>query len=247
MLSRHRLILMVSLLAMPLLCAAMAVASNGTNSPSAASTEHSVTFTDIFNTLTLQAPYNTRIVVLSVALLGIAAGVVGSFLLLRKRALMGDALSHATLPGVCLAFIIMSALGGDPKFLPGLLLGATITGLLGVAMVTAIHKYTRLKEDAALGIVLSVFFALGMALVKIVTDLPTGGSAGIRSFIYGRTATMGMTDLLLIGGAAAGVLAISFILFKEFSLLCFDSEYASSQGWPVSFLDGLMLVLVTIV
>jgi hypothetical protein len=104
----------------------------------------------LWETLFLKT-YNTRLVVVSVTLLGAAAGLIGSFLLLRKQSLLGDALSHATLPGIGIAFALMSALGMNAKSLPGLLAGATITGLLGVLLVLAIKRTTRLKEDACDG------------------------------------------------------------------------------------------------
>ena len=104
---------------------------------------------DIVEVLFLQN-YNTRLVVLSTTLLGVAAGFVGSFLLLRKRSLMGDALSHATLPGVTIAFAVMVALGGDGKSIPGLLLGATISGLAGIATMLMIRNTTRLRDDVAM-------------------------------------------------------------------------------------------------
>jgi len=202
---------------------------------------------DIFTVLTLQHDYNATIVVLATAILGVGAGLVGSFLLLRKRALMGDALSHATLPGVCLAFMVMVAFGGDGKFLPGLLIGAAITGLLGVAAVAVISRYTRLQDDAALGIVLSVFFGLGVALIKPVTQMPGGDAAGIESFIYGKTASLLRSDLYLIIAVTVAVVLICIALFKEFALLCFDDDYAKSQGWPTWLLDAVMLGLVTLV
>src|SRR5690606_24585484 len=105
--------------------------------------------------------YNTRIVILGTTLLGMSAGMIGSFALLRKRALMGDALSHATLPGIALAFILATSFGMNGKTLPVLLSGAAISGLLGIASILLIRNLTRLKEDAALGIVLSVFFGAG--------------------------------------------------------------------------------------
>src|SRR5688572_1789083 len=119
---------------------------------------------DIWHVLTLR-DYNTRVVVLGAAALGVAAGMIGTFMLLRKRALLGDALSHATLPGLGIAFILMAQAGGSGKSLPGLLIGATISGLLGVGCILLIRSYTRIKEDAALGIVLSVFFGLGVAIL----------------------------------------------------------------------------------
>lgn len=202
------------------------------------------TLEQLVEVLTLQ-DYNTRLVVLSTAALGLAAGIVGTFLLLRKRSLMGDALSHATLPGVVLAFIVMSVAGGTGKWLPGLLLGATVFGLLGVGAVLLIRNTTRIKDDAAMGIVLSVFFGAGIALLVIAQQMPTGNQAGLESFIYGKTASMIWSDFLLICGAAIASAIAGVLMFKEFRLLCFDEGYARSQGWPVRVLDMLMLALAT--
>jgi manganese/zinc/iron transport system permease protein len=202
---------------------------------------------EIADVILLRDTYNTRLVVLSTTALGVAAGLVGTFLLLRKRALMGDALSHATLPGIAVAFMAMVAFGGSGKFLPGLLLGAAASGLLGVACVLLITHQTRLKDDAALGIVLSVLFGLGVVLLGFVQDMPEGSAAGLQSFIYGKTASVVQRDLWLILGAAVLVLAACVVLYKEFGLLCFDEAYAGAQGWPVVLLDLLLMVLVTVV
>ena len=191
--------------------------------------------------------YNTRVVVLGTTLLGLAAGTIGSFMLLRKRALMGDALSHATLPGIGLAFIVSVAAGGAGKSLPVLLSGAVVTGVIGVLAVLTIRKFTRLKEDAALGIVLSVFFGAGVAVLGVIQKMGTGSAAGLESFIYGKTASMLASDAWLIAGAAATVALICALLFKEFTLLCFDAAYARSEGWPVFALDLVMMALVVAV
>ena len=126
--------------------------------------------------------YNTRVVMLGTMLLGLAAGMVGSFTLLRRRALMGDALSHATLPGVGLAFLIAPSLGLAEKSLPVLLTGAALSGIAGVIAILYVRNLTRLKEDAALGIVLSVFFGAGIAILSIAQQ-SVGHSAGLESFI----------------------------------------------------------------
>jgi len=191
--------------------------------------------------------YNTRLVVLCAALLGVAAGLVGSFLLLRKRSLMGDALSHATLPGIGIAFAVMVSLGASGKSLPGLLAGATVSGILGVLVMLGIRNTTRLKDDAAMGMVLSVFFGIGVAVLGMVQNMPRASAAGLESFIYGKAAGMVMTDFFLIAGVALAALALGALLFKEFTLLCFDDAYAASQGWPVLALDLVLLGLVTAV
>lgn len=191
--------------------------------------------------------YNTRVVMIGASLLGAAAGAIGSFMLLRRRALLGDAVSHASLPGIALAFIVMTAAGGTGKFLPGLLLGALTTGLLGMGLILVIRKHTRLKEDAALGIVLSVFFGLGIALLGVIQKMRQGHAAGLESFIYGKTASMLAADATLIAGVAAVVLVLCLLLFKELRMVCFDQDYAAAQGWPVQRLDALMMGLVVVV
>lgn len=191
--------------------------------------------------------YNTRVVLFGVTVLGIASGLVGSFTLLRKRALLGDALSHAAAPGIVAAFIIASGLGWNAKSLPILLTGATLTGLLGVAVVLLVGRQTRLKEDAGLGIALSVFFGAGMALMGIATQMDTGHAAGLESFIYGKTASMNANDARLIAAASCIAIAGCLLLFKEFKLLCFDESFAGSRGMPVVLLDLTLMALVVLV
>ena len=191
--------------------------------------------------------YNTRVVLFGVTVLGIASGLVGSFTLLRKRALLGDALSHAAAPGIVAAFILASMWGLDAKALPILLAGATATGLLGVGAVLLIGRQTRLKEDAGLGIALSVFFGAGMALLGVATQMDTGHAAGLESFIYGKTASMNATDARLIAVASSVAIVSCLLLFKEFKLLCFDEAYAGSRGMPVTALDWALMGLVVVV
>ena len=197
-------------------------------------------------TLLLQ-DYNTRVVVIGATMLGLAAGAIGSFTLLRKRALMGDALSHATLPGIVLAFMIVTLAGGDGKSLPVLLAGAAASGVVGLGTVLLLREKTRLKEDAALGIVLSVFFGAGVALLGVVQQLPSGHAAGLETFITGKTASMLASDAWLIASVSAVVAVTCVLAFKEFRILCFDEEYAQTSGLPTVAMDVLMLGLVVLV
>ncbi|MCH2075238.1 MAG: metal ABC transporter permease [Puniceicoccaceae bacterium] len=201
---------------------------------------------DIWNVLILR-DYNTRLVVISTILLGCACGLMGGFLLLRKRSLMGDTLSHATLPGVGLSFMLLVALGGDGKSLPILIAGAGITGVIGCAAVLFIREQTRIKDDAAMGIVLSVFFGAGVAILGVIQRMPEGSAAGLESFIYGKTASMVMSDFQILAFITVCVITCSLLLFKEFRLLCFDENFAAVLGWPVKFLDILLLALITAV
>jgi manganese/zinc/iron transport system permease protein len=201
---------------------------------------------ELLRVLTFQ-DYNTRVVILGTTLLGLAAGLIGTFLLLRKRALLSDAISHATLPGIALAFILMSIVLGDGKILLGLIAGAAIFAVLGTASVLFIQKRTRLKDDAALGIVLSVYFGLGIALMGLATRMETGNAAGLSSFIYGKTASMLFFDAMLIAMTAGLSILFCILFFKEFALICFDADYGATQGWPVGNLDFLMMTIVVVV
>lgn len=204
------------------------------------------TWQELLRVLTLQ-DYNTRVVIIGATLLGLAAGLVGTFLLLRKRALLSDTISHATLPGIAIAFIIMSLTLGEGKNLLGLIAGAAVFSVIGTTAVMIIQRYTRLKDDAALGIVLSVFFGMGIALMGIATRMSTGNAAGLSSFIYGKTASMLFFDAMLITMAALTAIVFCVLFFKEFSLICFDADYGATQGWPVTRLDFLMMTLVVVV
>ncbi|HEY0008086.1 MAG TPA: iron chelate uptake ABC transporter family permease subunit [Tepidisphaeraceae bacterium] len=206
----------------------------------------SVFYEDLVRTLSLQ-DYNTRVVVFGTAALGIACGVVGAFMLLRKRALMGDALSHATFPGLCLAYIVFQLAWGTGRSLPVLLGGAAISGIIGVGCVLAIRNLTRIKEDAAMGIVLSVFFGFGTVLRDLALRMNTGSAAGLDGFIYGRTASMVAGDAWAIGGIALLCTIVLIIAYKELRLLCFDAAYARGIGRSVVGLDVLLMSLVTIV
>ena len=203
--------------------------------------------TGLLQILTFRAGYNAAVVVAGAALLGVAAGVVGAFALLRKRALMGDALAHATLPGIALAFLAATALGGDGRSMPVLLLGATLTGVAGVACVQLITRHSRLHEDAAIGAVLSVFFGAGVVLLSYLQSAGRGNVGGLTHLIYGQTAAMSRADALLIGAVAAGAILAALLLLKEFRAVCFDDRFAAAIGLPVWLIDLLMMTLVVVV
>ena len=187
--------------------------------------------------------YLVAIVLTGTALLGCVSGVVGSFAVLRRRALVSDLLSHAALPGICLAFVVA---GG--KHYSQLLAGAFISGLFGVAVVTLIIRWTRTKEDAAIGIVLSTFFGLGIVLSSLIQRSPEfGGTAGLERYTLGQAANLTEDDVLLIALVCAAALAVVVALYKEFKLFSFDPDFARSQGWPTLKLDLLMMGLLGLV
>jgi len=184
----------------------------------------------------------TQIVMIGTALLGATAGVIGSFAVLRRRALVGDMLSHAALPGICLAFLVTGS-----RDLLGLSLGALATGLIGVGLVTLICRWTRTKEDAAIGIVLSTFFGAGVVLLSIAQRSTTGNQAGLDKYLFGETAGMRSGDVRLLAYTALATLLVVILLYKEFKLLSFDPEFAAAQGWPTLALDLLMMATLAVV
>src|SRR5690606_34085930 len=133
----------------------------------------------------------------------------------------GDALAHATLPGVAGAFIIAAILGGHGRSLSILLPGAAISGVLCVLTVQFMFRRTRLPEDSAIGAALSVFFGVGVVLLSAVQSMSGGAQGGLSHFIYGQTAAMSATDATIIGISAALALAATLLLTKEFALVCF--------------------------
>ncbi len=160
---------------------------------------------------------------------------------------MGDALAHATLPGVAAAFIISTLLGGSGRSLPVLLLGAAVTGVLALLVIQLIVRRTRLPEDAAIGAALSVFFAAGVVLLSAIQSMRSGNQGGIAHFIYGQTAALSAADAAVIAAAAALAVLVTLAFTKEFALVCFNAEYAATQGWPVTLIDLLMMAMVVLV
>jgi len=187
--------------------------------------------------LALGLGYNATLVTLGAAGLGFAAGMTGTFLVLRGRALLGDAIGHATLPGIVAAFLVMVALGADGRALPGLMLGAALSAALGVWVMGWVTRRTRLGEDAAIGAVLSVFFGAGVVLLTVVQSLPAGRGAGLETMLLGATASMLRQEayLILAGAAVASLAALA--LGRTMLWTAFDPAFAQAAGIPVRRVD----------
>jgi manganese/zinc/iron transport system permease protein len=197
--------------------------------------------------LLLRSGPNATLVTLGATLLGLSAGAAGTFLVLRKRALVADAMAHATLPGVALAFLLMVALGGEGRALSGLMLGSALTALLGLLAVDRLSTRTRLPEDAAIGAVLSVFFGAGLVLLTVIQTLSAGQQAGLEGFLLGSTAGMLRADALTV--AAGGVLAgaVTWAIRRPMTLVAFDEGYATASGINVARIDRVAMLLVLFV
>lgn len=189
----------------------------------------------------LLSDYTLRTVALGAASLGAVAGALGCFALLRRQSLLGDAISHAALPGIGLAFLLTGS-----RSTPVLVLGAAVAGWIGTLMVLGIVRSSRISEDSALGIILSVFFGFGLVILTVVQRRPTAAQAGLETFLFGQAATLLERDVLLIAGVGAVALALLALFWKEFKLLSFDSEFGASMGLPVVGIDILLTSLLVI-
>ncbi|MFC4078339.1 metal ABC transporter permease [Salinithrix halophila] len=184
---------------------------------------------------------NTAWVLAGTLLLGLSSGVLGAFAFLRKRGLMGDVLAHAALPGICLAFMLTGS--KNPFFF---LIGATVTGVLASLAINGITRFSRIKEDTALGLVLSVFFGLGIIFLTQIQHSENGNQSGLDKFLFGQSASLVGDDVLVMGGVALSLLLFCFLFFKEFKLLCFDPGFGRSLGFPVGLLDLLLMVMLVV-
>lgn len=198
----------------------------------------------LWQALTLQLGYNATLVAVGAMLLGVSAGVSGTFLFLRRRALVSDAISHATLPGVGLAFILMVAIGGDGRNLAGLLTGSALSAALGLLAVQWLTRRTRLAEDSAIGAVLSVFFGFGIVLLTVIQTMESGRQAGLDSLLLGATAGMLRSDALLIALGGGLTLALTLLLRRPMIMVAFDQDYAAARGLNIRTVDFATMALV---
>lgn len=188
----------------------------------------------------LQDP-NVQWILTASVLLGISSGVLGSFSYLRKQSLMGDALAHAALPGVCIAFMLTGS-----KSILFFLIGATIAGLIATFGIGYITRHSRIKQDAALGIVLSVFFGLGIVLLTQIQHSNSGNQSGLDKFLFGQAAGMVRSDVITMAIVSCLLVGACALLYKEFKLLSFDPGFARGLGMPVAFLDQFMMFLIVV-
>ncbi|PIE80026.1 MAG: ABC transporter [Chloroflexi bacterium] len=194
---------------------------------------------EIFNDLLFN--YTLRTVALGAVTLGLVSGALGSFAVLRRQSLLGDAMSHAALPGVVLAFMITGS-----KAPAMLLLGAAIAGILGTMFMIAITRHTRIKEDSALGIILSVFFGFGLMLLTFLQRNPDSRQAGLNNFLFGQAATLLERDVITMAIFGGGALILMVVFWKELKMLSFDVDFGASLGFSMRLLDILLTSLLVI-
>ncbi|MEX2534677.1 MAG: metal ABC transporter permease [Trueperaceae bacterium] len=191
--------------------------------------------------LAFLSDYTIQNVMIGAALLGISSGALGVFAVLRQQSLLGDTLSHATLPGVALGFMVSGS-----RHLGSIMFGALLSGMAAALLVLILTRRSRLKTDAALGIGLSTFFALGVVLLTRIQQSGNAAQGGLDSFLFGQAAAILRSDLWLMGALTLAALVLLGLLWKEFKLITFDPLFARSLGIPVVLLETVLTLLIAL-
>ncbi len=185
--------------------------------------------------------YTLRTITLGTAILGAICGMLGSFAVLRKQSLLGDAISHAALPGIAIAFLITGT-----KETNVLLIGALISGLIGAFWIRGITRNTHLKSDTALGLILSLFFGFGMLLLTFIQKQPNANQSGLDKFLFGQAATLLARDVWFMAIVTGICLIVLTLFWKEFKLLLFDADYTKTLGFNTKFIDILITSFIVV-
>src|SRR5579863_851064 len=185
--------------------------------------------------------YTLLLVLQGAALLGITAGMLGSFALLRQQSLLGDAISHAALPGIVLMFLCTHS--KNPWIL---LTGGAFAGIVGVMSMHYICTHTTLKKDAVLGIILSVFFGLGLVLMTVAQKIPTSNQAILNKFLFGNVSTLLQQDISAIALISCFIMMALVLCWKECALYIFDPLFAQSLGFKIVVIETIITVLLVL-
>jgi len=185
--------------------------------------------------------YTLRTITFGTAILGAVTGMLGSFAVLRKESLLGDAISHAALPGIAIAFLITGIKDGNV-----LLIGALISGLIGTFWIRGIVAKTHLKSDTALGLILSLFFGFGMLLLTFIQKQPDANQAGLDKYLFGQAATLVENDVWMMTISTGVCLFILMLFWKEFKLLLFDKDYTETLGFNTQLIDILITTFIVL-
>jgi manganese/zinc/iron transport system permease protein len=198
-----------------------------------------MSFTEYFELLFND--YTLRTISLGTAILGAICGMLGSFAVLRKQSLLGDAISHAALPGIAIAFLLTGT-----KETNVLLIGALISGLIGAFWIRGITRRTHLKSDTALGLILSIFFGFGMLLLTYIQKQPNANQSGLDKFLFGQAATLLARDVWFMATVTLVCLLVLLLFWKEFKILLFDIDYAKTLGFNTKMIDILITSFIVL-
>jgi len=203
---------------------------------------------DLQHLLALLPSHNLQVIYLGVTSLGIATGVLGCFLLFRKRSLLSDTVGHATLPGIAGGFLISALLQDvSGKNFVALIIGGFIFGWLSVQTVQYLMRHTPLRQDAALAIALTGYYALGVVLLSVIQKSGLPDSSGLEYYLYGMVASMVQAEAWLLFSTALIAIILTFTLLKELNALCFDEGFTQTQGLPNRWLDQVLMTVCLIV
>lgn len=183
--------------------------------------------------------YTFQMVALGTGILGITSGIVGTYVTLRQESLLGDALSHAALPGIAIAFMLIQV-----KVTALLLVGAVITGLIATVLMQVFSQKTVLKLDSAMALTLSTFFGLGLVLMTYIQRQANANQAGLSNFIFGQASAMLNSDVQLIVGVSLFILLIITILWRPFNLMTFDMIFAKTVYSNLSVYQFVLSLLI---
>ncbi len=189
----------------------------------------------------LPLPYTDAVVATGAAVLGLLAGVIGVLAVLRQRALVGDALSHAALPGVAIAFLLVGA-----KDASSLLVGAALAGLVGAVTIVAIERTSRIRPDAAIGVVLSGFFSVGIVLLTHIASTDNANQAGLQDYLFGQAAGLVERDVTIFAVLTAATLLLVALAYRPLKTTLFDAGFAGTLGLPVRALELAMTALLVV-
>ncbi len=187
---------------------------------------------------TFQDP-TVRMALIGCMLLGICCGLLGTFIVVRQFALVGDTLAHAVLPGIALGYLWSLEKAPLPLFI-----GAVLTGIVGAVVVSLIRQTTKTKRDAALGIVLGGFYGVGILLISMIQESYPRDVAGLKSFLFGSAAALNESDVWMIGIITLLSVIILTLFFGQFKAVSFDAIYARSIGIPAQFFHYLLMLLL---
>ena len=189
----------------------------------------------------IQNDFTFRVVSFGSLILGMISGALGCFAVLRKQSLIGDAISHCTLPGIAIAFLITNS-----KNIEVLLFGALLSGLLSMYLITTITSHSKLKFDASLALVLSVLFGIGIVFLTYIQKNSGSHQAGLEKFIFGQASSLLKRDVRIMMITGIVLFSMMIVFWKEFKLVTFDPVFAQTIGIPSTFFGGFLSLLMVL-
>lgn len=189
----------------------------------------------------IQNDFTFRVVSFGSLILGMISGALGCFAVLRKQSLIGDAISHCTLPGIAIAFLITNS-----KNIEVLLFGALLSGLLSMYLITTIASHSKLKFDASLALVLSVLFGIGIVFLTYIQKNSGSHQAGLEKFIFGQASSLLKRDVRIMIITGIMLFSMMIVFWKEFKLVTFDPVFAQTIGIPSAFFGGFLSLLMVL-